>query len=67
VAGYRRCGRAAWSLVEPLKEWRFGRRAITLIKAYNRYVVGFSRDDDGEISGTGLLSRALWSRSLLLD
>jgi hypothetical protein len=40
--------------VEPLKEWRFGRRAITLIKAYNRYVVGFSRDDDGEISGTGL-------------
>jgi hypothetical protein len=27
-----------------------------LIKAYNRYVVGFSRDDDGEISGTGLLS-----------
>jgi len=40
--------------MEPLKEWRFGSRAITFIKAYNRYIVGFSRDDDGELSGTGL-------------
>ena len=40
--------------MEPLKEWRHRRRAITIIKAYDGYVVGYSRDDDGGISGTGL-------------
>lgn len=38
---------------EPLAEWRFGKHTIMLVKKHTRYLVGYSRDDDGHITGTG--------------